>query len=271
MIVVLAHAHDRGATAVAAAVAAWNRLPVLVVRPEWLGLSDWSQQVQCNGRVATRITLPGGGRLDCAHIDCLLNRLEYLSTPRFARASAKDKDYAAVEMQALICSWLGSLGDRVINPIGRSGGIARADTPRRWVREAAACGLPVMRSLTTTAGRLLRPLQEGERASLALPCPVGHAGSVPVEVVVDESRVEPAGIVLIAGHSATGPLADRFGPRCGALAARLDYRLAEFGFSRIGGRVVLTTVNPCPALATDTEVDAVSRLLARAATVGVDA
>ncbi|HJU40632.1 MAG TPA: hypothetical protein VJ724_13760, partial [Tahibacter sp.] len=56
---VLAHAHDAGANAVAAYLARGDDAPgVRVVRPEALGVARWSHRVDAHGCASTRIVPP---------------------------------------------------------------------------------------------------------------------------------------------------------------------------------------------------------------------
>jgi len=267
-IIVLAHAHDAGAAAVAAALARRaGRAIVDVVRPEALGVARWSHHVDPGGHVTTRLTLPRAAS-PIERVDCVLNRLQYLPTPRFHRASLKNRDFAAAELSALVMSWLGSLGRRVVNPVASHGMSATASWSRRWLPAAAACGLRVPRSVVATASRLLAPVGPGERVrrSAAWPYPVD--GRAPAEVVPDETQMIAAGMVLVAGVQVVGALAPRVGAGCAALARTTGYPLLELRFAEILGALTLVSVETLPALDTPAAVAAATDLIETVAAGG---
>jgi hypothetical protein len=112
-VIILAHASDTGAGLVAEWLAgAVGPQAVRIVRPETLSLARWSQHVDSYGRATTRVTWPRQEPLEDAQVGAVLNRIRYLPVPRFRGASAKDKDYASAEFQAVVSSWLARFGRR---------------------------------------------------------------------------------------------------------------------------------------------------------------
>jgi hypothetical protein len=224
-IVILAHATDSGAESVAAAL--MQRLgpqAVRIVRPETLSLASWSHRVDSTGRATTRVTPPGSEPIDDSRVTAVLNRIRYLPVPRFHRASPKDRDYAGVEIQALVGSWLAGLGDRVVHVVRDHPWLTPLLPLQHWAAPAADYGLPVA---VRCAGTTLR----SRRAE-----PSAYA------------ETADAATVLVAGHRAGGPLADAFGPRCLKVARLLGFPLLEFGFIKEHGTTVLARVDPLPSL-----------------------
>ncbi|WP_410971850.1 hypothetical protein, partial [Salmonella sp. SAL4445] len=83
-IVVLAHAHDLGASAVTARLSTClGSQAVTVVRPEALGLARWSHRLGSTPEVRTDLRLPSGTEITSSGVTCLFNRLQYLASPRF--------------------------------------------------------------------------------------------------------------------------------------------------------------------------------------------
>lgn len=110
--------HDGDAEAV------WigERLRALGLRPlELITASElvhgarWEHRVDSR-RVSTTLRLADGRRIDCAGVGGVLNRLDWLSADGYLGASEVDREYATAELQALVLSWLGGLGPRVLNP-----------------------------------------------------------------------------------------------------------------------------------------------------------
>lgn len=229
VILVLAHASDAGAASVAAA--AHNLLSgtpteVWTVRPESLGLAAWSHSVDVHGCAHTRLVLPGRPALHSTQIRAVFNRIQHLPVPPFSPVHPKDRDYAAMELQALVLSWLAACGDCVVQPLRGQPWLIPQLPLLHWASAAARCGLPVaVRDADTTA--------------------------------------EPwDATVLVAGMLTTGVLAGRLGVACVATAQNLGFTLLEFRFNREGDRAALVDVSPHPALSDLEDIDAVARCLA---------
>ena len=261
-VVVLAHSHDRGAAAVAARLSAdLGPDDVTVVRPEALGLGRWSHRLGSTPDVQTDLRLLSGIEISSSSVSCLFNRLQYLPSPRFSGASPRDRDYAAAELQALVASWLYSLGPRVVNPSGPRGQAQGPGSRRGWLALAAGCGLPVARSVAATAGRMIDAPLPGERIRLREPWPAGVRGAAPVEGEWDPPTGSEDETLLVAGDEVVGPLGDIFGARCREVARRAGCTLLEFRFGRIGGELAILEIDPLPSLANPATVVATADLL----------
>ena len=250
MILILAHASDPGANAVAAHCGQEpGATPVRIVRPELLGLAHWSHRVDAHGRASTRLSFPQGEPLDSADVHTVLNRIRYLPAPRFQKAPPKDRDYALTELQSVAASWLASLGDRVTPSIRRHHLVTPALSSQRWVAAAAEAGLPVIRR-RVAAGRA----RLSERAELP------HT-NLPSRSSSDPDLPIPAGRVLVAGKSVSGPLSTAFGDRAIQAAKSLGFPLLEFRFGLVRGRTELCDVDPFPELTEPGDAECVAALL----------
>ncbi len=236
VLLVLAHASDAGAASVAASVrsllSGWP-IEVWTVRPESLGLAQWSHTVDAQGSARTRLLLPGRPALHSGQIRAVFNRIQHLPVPQFSQAPPKDRDYAALELQALVLSWLAACGNCVVQPL-RSQPWLVPQLPRlHWASAAARCGLPV--ASWRFGG--------------------GEDGT-------DGGKPGWDATVLVAGTQTTGVLAGRLGVACVATAQNLGFTLLEFRFSRRAEGNVLVDVCPHPALSDLEDIDAVAHCLA---------
>lgn len=230
-LVVLAHRHDRTANTVAAAVAgelghgAVTRLPV-----EALGLCTWTHRVDDHGRADTVIVAPDGTTVRSSDVACVLARVRHVAAPRFARSSARDRDYATAELEALLASWLFELGVRVVNPVGPGGRVG----PVAW----AAWRLLAVRSglLVDAEPRWCRPTGAQD----------------------DDLRS-----VVVADQAATASWASaRLRASCVALAHAAGLPLLGLTFvTTDSGNPRLVAVDPMPALGTAAAVTRVRRFL----------
>jgi hypothetical protein len=224
-ILILAHATDSGADSVAACLT--HRLgqqAVRLVRPELLSLASWSHRVDAHGRATSRLTWPRTDSIDDAGVIAVLNRIRYLPVPRFHRASAKDREYASSELQALVASWLAQFGPRLVHEVRRHAIVTAVLPLQQWAAAAASCGLPVATRTFSTSPRAPR---------LHSPVPI-ESGS--------ESTV------LVANDRTGGELSDTCGQRCVRAARLLGLPLLEFRFTSSRTGTVLTHVDPLPSL-----------------------
>jgi hypothetical protein len=228
-ILILAHAGDQGAQLVAAQLAAHiGPEGVSVLRPEMLGVARWSHRVNRDGGTVTRIDLRSGVQLASGSIGAVLNRIRHLALPQFRNASPKDRDYANMELQAVVASWLTELGSRAVHSVRHHSSLSPAIPRLRWASAAARAGI-----------RVARPSVDGTQA-----------------------RTE--GTVLVAGQHTGGTLAHRFGAPCRAAADALGFTLLEFTFvgpDNASGEVALADVTPFPALVEEWAALMTARLL----------
>ena len=247
IVLILAHATDSGAAAVAAALRGWATsglasglasgsasVAVWEVRPESLTLAHWSHGIDEHGQASTHIALPERPALASAQIRAVLNRVQYLPVAQFLQAQTKDRDYAQAEFQALIVSWLGACGDRVIHSLHIDPALPQQLSFLRWCTAAVQCGLPLARAIQSPA------------------------------LVWDTT-------ILVAGSrtsSSTGHLAARFAQACVATAHLLGFALLEFCFNCQDGEFTLVAVNLHPLLRTASDIHATTHLIAEVAGLG---
>jgi hypothetical protein len=227
-ILVLAGEEDRGAVAVAQALTTAGRLGVALVQPAVLALARWRQHIGASGRVQTQLMLADGRCFKDSDIAVVFNRLRYLSVPQFTRSSARDREYAAQEFQALVGSWLHGIGCPVVNE-GQARAIGWQRSLTQWLALAASCGLPVLPATRGTSARVMPP-----------------AGSVctTLEALPATALID----MLVLGGMCHGPLATQYGEACSALARRSGCVLLACTFGLVAGTYVLAAVNPYPSL-----------------------
>jgi hypothetical protein len=251
VVLVLAHAADAGAAAVAAWLARESGpQAVRIVRPEALSLSRWSQRVDARGRASTRIVPSRAPPLASAEVGAVLNRIRYLPAPRFHRASGKDQEYAGAELQAVVASWLAELGDRVVHAVRRHPWVTPLLPLQHWARAAAACGLPVAARTLANSPRAYG--SRGGRSDFPNAADDHIAG---IGMIA-------AGTVVVAGNEVGGALSARYGPSALAAARALEFPLLEFRFAIEKNETVLVEVDPLPPLAEPWAAALVGRLLA---------
>ncbi len=234
-VVILAHATDLGAESVAVSLERrFGSQAVRIVRPEMLSLASWSHRVDSRGRATTRLTLPKSEPIEDSRVGAVLNRIRYLPVPRFHRASVKDRDYAGVEMQALVASWLAGFGTRAVHVVRAHPWLTPQLPLQHWAAPAAACGLPVAAHTISSSPRVAPPHARREHNGTTSP--------------TGDTTTGPASTVLVAGSQTSGPLSNAFGQRCLRVARVLGFPLLEFRFTREGGSTVLAAVDPLPSL-----------------------
>jgi len=253
VVIILAHATDAGAVLVAKwLVRELGVTGVRIVRPETLSLAHWSVRVDAHGNAVVRAAWHGTAPIEDSGVGAVLNRIHCLPSPRFLRSCSKDRDYAGAEIQAVVTSWLGRFGDRVVHVVRRDGKLTPSLPLQHWAVAAAANGLPVAVRTVTNSARALRwrtPRTTG-----------GRGAPAPEEVA--------AGSVLVAGNQTGGLLAGRFGAGCVATARALRFPLLEFRFASAGDETVLCDVDPLPPLGEAWAAALTGRLLASLAAEG---
>src|SRR4029434_3138272 len=198
-------ATDSGAESVALSLMSrFGAHSVRIVRPEMLRLASWSHRVDSKGKTITRVTVPRAEPIEDAGVAAVLNRIRYLPVPRFHRASAKDRDYAGIELQALVGSWLAGFGTRVVHVVREHPWLTPVLPRPHWAAPAARCGLPV--AVRTVCGWSRAP-----RAAHHV------ALREPHERPITGSEAPGGGVtsnVVVAGNRVGGMLSSAFGPRC---------------------------------------------------------
>jgi hypothetical protein len=237
VVLVLAHAADTGAASVAASLHSMLRedaehsgVEVWTVRPATLSQAVWSHHVDDHGHAETQLVLPGRPAVGSHQVRAVFNRIQHLPVPGFLYGSAQDRDYAAAEFQALMQSWLASLGARVVHSLLKQALLSPQLPLLRWADAAASCGLPVA------------------QRDAGMPA------------------LEWDATVLVSGAQTTGVLAGRFGSACRVASQALGFSVLEFRFVRrakapadtLATSFELVGVSPYPALTDLEDIDAVA-------------
>ena len=232
-LLIVADPGDVATAEVARAVAASaSPCPVRLVSTAELSLAGWSHRIDPAGRTSTTLRLRDGTSFDSPPDVSVAYLASTTPVPRFLRAAAGDRDYAAAEFRALMVSWLHSLGDRVVNAPSGTEPNGPAWSPGRWLIEAAGVGLPVAHARYATSARLL-PDRHGPPGAQRFPVlPHTTAGHT----------------VLLAGDHVAGSLADEFRPACAELSKRSGCRVIslQLGPGPSGPGVVSATACGSP-------------------------
>ena len=186
------------------------------------------------------LTLHDGTAIRSDSVQVVFNRLGQLSMPHFGASPAADRDYALMEMSALLLSWLSSFSCPVINRPAPQG---LAGVPRSWL------------GWMTLAGKTgLSP------APARLEWPVGSSGPSVPAAFPDGIRFQ----VLVAGSRVVGHCESGLAARCVVLAKAANCELLRLYFVRLEQSrpaCILTGADPLPPLVCDAELDAVAALL----------
>jgi hypothetical protein len=204
-------------------------------------------------------------RIEFADARGVLNRVRWL--PLVGFRSRADREYAAMERQALLTSVLAGLAGPVVNPVRPPSLSGPALTTAGWLALAARCGLPVAAMLATTDGRRWPGSGRdpaGWRAVFEHDVPeTGWPAMLPVgrRPVVWAEPVVPAGRAVVVGgsvHGGSGGLAEG----CRTLSQASGCPLLEVRLGRADdGRTVVTGADPLPQELPPAAVDALVELV----------
>ena len=232
---ILAHAVDSGAQAVAGLLAPVLGERLTVLRPEWLGQARWSQRLSEKGIARTLLRWHGGHSLDGRQIGLVWNRIRLLPQAAFRGSTAQDRDYAGAELHALVASWLAELGERVEPPMRPHASVTPVLHHLHWTAVASRCGLVLA------------------TAPLAL----------------EDFSVLRTPMELCGSLTHTWPTS--FAHACHAMASELGFALLSLGFRGTPAAPLLCRVDVHPALTSPGEVQAAARWLSHHADVTANA
>ena len=126
---------------------------VRIVTPEELVLApSWAHALDDAGP-RTRIRLANGEVIGDPQPIAVFNRLRFVTAIQFDVAATVDREYATMELHALLLSWLASLRCPVVNRPSPRGLGGDDRTILEWLRLANRAGLPVRAMRATTDGR----------------------------------------------------------------------------------------------------------------------
>lgn len=141
---ILAHRDDETAMRVRACLL--SRYPPeqvkLVTSEELVSAPHWSHRLG-DAQPITELTLSDRTVLSSGDSGVVFNRLRYVSVPHFEFAKEDDRNYAMMEMYALLLNWLASLPCPVINKASTRGLGAQEHSRAEWLFLARQAGLPV--------------------------------------------------------------------------------------------------------------------------------
>jgi hypothetical protein len=225
-LLILAHALDSGAQAVARSLVPLLDYRLTVMRPELLGQANWSRRMDAEGRTHTQLCWRNGRRMDSSQIGMVWNRTRLLPATACRLGSPQDRNFVGAELHGLVLSWLSNLEDRVEPSIRRHATVTPLERALNWAGAAVACGLT-----------LATDFAKAETFSV-LHTPLGLWGN---------GRVEWPAPLLRA---------------CQALSDELGFALLQLGFQGTPEAPRLARVDAHPALHAPGEVYAVASWLA---------
>jgi hypothetical protein len=247
-VLLLAAAGDRGAAAVAEALA--ERLPrerLRWVAAEALVAGSWSWRLS-GSRVEASVLLPDGTRLAPAAGDVVLDRLPPPDPPGFAAAAPVERDYAQSEAAAVQYAWLAALPALVVNPPD-PGPSWLEPGPLPWLALAARAGLPVGVAIAACPGRAAGPQPGLQALSIAraswdsvMPDAAEGLLSGHVPQLMLAPLRPPIRRVLVCAGQVLGEVSEAVAAWCLQLSAlacapllEVQFGLAEDGTTRFGG------------------------------------
>ena len=241
---------------------------VQIHTPDELILARWAHRVADTG-VETAIRLHGGTFLpDCVGT-VIFNRLTTVDLPGFATATPADRDYARMEMFALLLSWLASPQLRVINPASPASLSGAVHRPLVWLDMARRAGLPGLDLTATTStrrfppGRGALPRSGSPGAIDPTGLPHGNSFSWFAAPVSDETTS-----VLVVGGQVLGDVPAPTADACRRLACLSGLDLLQIDLARpVAGPVpfVFTGANACPEIAGQAALSLLATFLEAAA------
>jgi hypothetical protein len=136
MLLILAHAHDSAARALADR---WGDEALLLTVGD-LHRARWRLEVDRDGRVATELATADGTPVAVTGV---VNRLGVITGADLSRVRAEDRPYAAAELTAFLLAWLDACPAPVLNPPNPRCLNGPAWYPEQWADAAASVGLRV--------------------------------------------------------------------------------------------------------------------------------
>ena len=246
---------------------------VKLVLAEELAYSPYWKHYLEDGKVTTELRLRDGAALNSECIGVVFNRLLAPILPYFA--SAKDQNYAVMEMYALYLSWLSSLPCPVVNKASSIGLGIQTRSHAEWLLLAGQAGLPVRGFHFTSDPRWInekkyspyRPqLNVGafDFEKISSP-PIGHEPTFYLEKVGEERET-----MLVSLPHVTGRLSKLFGAALKRLARLAGCDLLQVFFAPASSSQEHTkenekwkvcNVTPFPHAQTMPELTAIVQLL----------
>jgi hypothetical protein len=254
---ILAHPGDATATLVAARLL--QRYPPketkLVFLDEIIFAPHWAHTLN-GGRPRTVLRLHDGAAIQNDQIGIVFNRLRYVDMPHFQTSDKIDREYAVMEMFALLLSWLKASACPVISPVSPQSLAGPSHSTLAWQNLAGKAGLPTARM------RLTSSLRRYSRADLVA-CPAGAPtlGNVPAWLI--EPLGDQVAQALVVGDQVLGNLPGHLIPGCLKLASLSGIQLLLIHFASCEGKEYwkFNGVDPFPSVTGDAAIEAIVELL----------
>ena len=213
----------------------------LVTSEELISAPHWSHQLG-NGKAVTEITLADKTVLSSDDCGVVFNRLRYVSVPHFELAKEEDRNFAVMELYALLLSWLASLPCPVINPASPRGLGAQERSQAEWLFLANQAGLPIQGYAFSSDPRAFRSsgfLPHWRETSIDVDGAWNLKAVSPILVSRHPTfYLEPAENirqeVLVVGEQAIGELAGEFTEELNQLAELSGCELLKIAFVTAG-------------------------------------
>ncbi|MEU7790631.1 hypothetical protein [Amycolatopsis sp. NPDC049159] len=231
MLLILAHAHDAAARALADR---WGDEALLLTVDE-LHRAQWALSIDRSGRVRAELSLGSP-----VSVTGVVNRLGVLTGADLARVRREDRSYAAAELTAFLLAWLDACPAPVLNPPNPRCLNGPAWNPEEWADAAAAVGLCVA----------------------AVHRSVGFAP--PVAAVPEGGHR-----VHVVGEVCVGEVHPTVGRQLRELASLAGAPLLTATVSGLGERAEVREISAWPDLADPAVADALAVALGRAASGGL--
>ncbi|MET8850175.1 hypothetical protein [Amycolatopsis sp. NPDC004625] len=134
MLLILAHAHDHAARALAVR---WGS-DALLLTTGALDEVRWRLEVDRDGRARTGLATAGGTEIPVTGV---VNRLSVLTGADLPAVHSEDRAYAGAELTAFLLAWLDACPAPVLNPPDPRSLNGPPWFPEQWAAEALAAGL----------------------------------------------------------------------------------------------------------------------------------
>jgi hypothetical protein len=221
----------------------------ILFAPSWKHLLNGSES-------ESTLTLHDGTIIRSNEIGVVFNRLQYVDMPHFAASAPEDREYAVMEMFALLLSWLKALHCPIVNPISPRSLGGGVHSSLAWQYLAAKAGLPTARlRLTSSLRRYSVP------GLVVYPVSQERGGNIPAWLI------DPIGqqtlSVMVVGDRVIGSVPVALDEPCIKLASLSGIDVLRINFTTTIGESSFrfNGVDTHPAVIDDSTVDAIASLL----------
>lgn len=239
---ILASAEDPLAVRVAAELIRRHSVStVSLVTPEELVLAP---RIGCLLPGTSEFTLHNGLVLQEQGLGVVFNRIPVVPTPHFENARPADREYAQMELFALLLSWLTSLRCPVVNCPSPQGLGGWPGTEFAWRHRFAQAGLPALPIRLTNSSR-----RYGRRDLPELPLTQLGIGDYPAGygwLRYGSPPEGPSDVAVVMGRNVAGPLPEGWREPAIALARAVGAQLLAIYYTVIAGEPYCCHADPFP-------------------------